>query len=96
MWYPLLAGNPHERLVANLAAGGIRRILIQELRLFPDAPGLRGSGLLWAPPHGSSGGFRNSRLASSVCSHRLDFDIAFRSVRLFFAALATICGQRCL
>lgn len=50
LWYPLLAGNPHERLVADLAAGDIRRILVQELCLFPDAPGLRGSGLLWINP----------------------------------------------
>jgi 23S rRNA (adenine2030-N6)-methyltransferase len=50
MWYPLLAGNPHEPLLADLAAGDIRRILVQELRLFPDAPGLRGSGLLWINP----------------------------------------------
>lgn len=50
LWYPLLAGNPHERLVADLAAGDIRRILVQELRLFPDGPGLRGSGLLWINP----------------------------------------------
>lgn len=50
LWYPLLAGNPHERLVAELAAGDIRRILAQELRLSPHAPGLRGSGLLWLNP----------------------------------------------
>jgi 23S rRNA (adenine2030-N6)-methyltransferase len=49
-WYPLLAGDPHERLVADLAAGDIRRILLQELRLFRQAPGLRGSGLLWINP----------------------------------------------
>lgn len=50
LWYPLLAGNPHGRMLADLAAGDIRRILVQELRLAPDAPGLRGSGLLWINP----------------------------------------------
>ncbi len=50
LWYPLLAGNPHRRMVAGLGAGDIRRILVQELRLFPDADGLRGSGLLWINP----------------------------------------------
>jgi 23S rRNA (adenine2030-N6)-methyltransferase len=50
LWYPLLAGNPHERLVADVAAGDIRRVLLQELSLFPNAPGLRGSGLLWINP----------------------------------------------
>jgi 23S rRNA (adenine2030-N6)-methyltransferase len=50
LWYPLLAGNPHERLVADLAAGDLRRILVQELRLYPDSPGLRGSGVLWINP----------------------------------------------
>jgi 23S rRNA (adenine2030-N6)-methyltransferase len=50
LWYPLLAGNPHERLVADLATGDIRRILVQELRLYPEAPGLRGSGILWINP----------------------------------------------
>lgn len=50
LWYPLLAGNPHERLVADLAAGDIRRVLVQELRLHPEAPGLRGSGILWINP----------------------------------------------
>jgi 23S rRNA (adenine2030-N6)-methyltransferase len=50
LWYPLLAGNPHERMVTGLAAGDIRRILVQELCLFPDADGLRGSGLLWINP----------------------------------------------
>ena len=50
VWYPLLAGNPHERLVGDLAVGDIRRVLLQELRLFPSAPGLRGSGLLWINP----------------------------------------------
>ncbi len=50
LWYPLLAGNPHERLVADLAAGDIRRVLVQELRLLPRAAGLRGSGVLWINP----------------------------------------------
>ena len=50
VWYPLLAGNPHERLVANLAAGDIHRVLVQELRLHPEARGLRGSGILWINP----------------------------------------------
>lgn len=50
LWFPLLAGSPHERLVADLAAGDIRRLLVQELRLHPDVHGLRGSGILWINP----------------------------------------------
>jgi 23S rRNA (adenine2030-N6)-methyltransferase len=50
LWYPLLAGNPHERLLVELTGGDIRRVLVQELRLYRDAPGLRGSGILWVNP----------------------------------------------
>jgi 23S rRNA (adenine2030-N6)-methyltransferase len=50
LWYPLLAENPHVPLLAALASGGIRKILVHELNLFPEGAGLRGSGLLWINP----------------------------------------------
>lgn len=50
LWYPLLASNAHAAMLSELARGDIRRLLVQELLLFPDAPGLRGSGLAWINP----------------------------------------------
>ncbi|HEX7029541.1 MAG TPA: 23S rRNA (adenine(2030)-N(6))-methyltransferase RlmJ [Gammaproteobacteria bacterium] len=50
LWYPLLAGNPHRPMLAALADGGVSKMLVQELLLFPDAPGLRGSGIAWINP----------------------------------------------
>ncbi|HEX6929707.1 MAG TPA: 23S rRNA (adenine(2030)-N(6))-methyltransferase RlmJ [Gammaproteobacteria bacterium] len=50
LWYPLLAGDPHVPMLDDLAAGGVRTLLIQELWLFPAAPGLLGSGLAWINP----------------------------------------------
>lgn len=50
LWYPLLAGNPHVPMLAALATACSRRMLVQELSLFPEAPGLRGSGLAWINP----------------------------------------------
>jgi 23S rRNA (adenine2030-N6)-methyltransferase len=55
LWYPLLAPGRHERMVEDLAAGDIRRVLVHELRLFPAATGLRGSGLLWINPPWQAG-----------------------------------------
>ncbi|HEX6929317.1 MAG TPA: 23S rRNA (adenine(2030)-N(6))-methyltransferase RlmJ [Gammaproteobacteria bacterium] len=49
IWYPLLADNPQEAMLALLAGGG-RELLVQELLLFPEAPGLRGSGIAWINP----------------------------------------------
>ncbi len=50
LWYPLLAGSPHAPMLDALATGDIRRLLVSELMLFPQAPGLRGSGLAWINP----------------------------------------------
>lgn len=49
-WYPLLAANGHVPMLRALAEGGVRKLLVHEVRLFPDAPGLRGSGLAWINP----------------------------------------------
>ncbi|HEX7046208.1 MAG TPA: 23S rRNA (adenine(2030)-N(6))-methyltransferase RlmJ [Gammaproteobacteria bacterium] len=50
LWYPLLAGNPHVPMLAALETGAIQKMLIHELLLFHEAPGLRGSGLAWINP----------------------------------------------
>lgn len=50
IWYPLLAANAHVPMLRALVEGGVRKLLVQELRLFPEAPGLRGSGLAWINP----------------------------------------------
>lgn len=50
LWYPLLGSNAHAAMLSDLAKGDIRRLLVQELLLFPDAAGLRGSGLAWINP----------------------------------------------
>lgn len=50
LWYPLLAWNPHVAMLRSLAEGDIRKLLVQELLLFPEATGLRGSGLAWINP----------------------------------------------
>lgn len=49
LWYPLLAGNAHVSMLKALARR-TEKLLVQELLLFPDAPGLRGSGLAWINP----------------------------------------------
>lgn len=50
LWYPLLERNPHIPMLHVLAAGEIRKLLVQELLLFPGATGLQGSGLAWINP----------------------------------------------
>lgn len=50
LWYPLLERNPHIPMLQSLTEGDIRNVLVQELRLFPGATGLQGSGLAWINP----------------------------------------------
>jgi len=49
LWYPLLSGKLHVSMLRSLAEG-VRTLLVQELLLFPEAPGLQGSGLAWINP----------------------------------------------
>ena len=50
LWYPLLPRNPHIPMLRTLAVGEIRKVLVQELLLHPEATGLQGSGLAWINP----------------------------------------------
>lgn len=50
LWYPLLERNPHIPMLRSLTTGDIRKVLVQELLLFPGATGLQGSGLAWINP----------------------------------------------
>lgn len=82
LWYPLLAENPHAPMLADLAAGDIRRVLVHELLLFPAAPGLRGSGLAWINPPWQAdaaldavGAWLCERLGGPGSTSRLDWQV---------------------
>lgn len=63
IWYPILAGNPHERLKKAIAGGPVRKVLCSEIRLNqPPERGMSGSGMLVInPPWGF-----DSRLAAML------------------------------
>ncbi|MEP1217291.1 MAG: 23S rRNA (adenine(2030)-N(6))-methyltransferase RlmJ [Marinobacter sp.] len=51
IWYPILAGSPHERLKNALSAGPVRKVLCSETRLNqPPERGMSGSGMLVINP----------------------------------------------
>lgn len=63
IWYPILAGNPHERLKNAISGGPARKVLCSEIRLNqPPERGMSGSGMLVInPPWGF-----DSRLAAMM------------------------------
>lgn len=51
IWYPILAGNPHERLKSAISGGPVRKVLCSEIRLNrPPERGMSGSGMLVINP----------------------------------------------
>lgn len=51
IWYPILAGSPHERLKSTIAGGPVRKVLCNEIRLNePPERGMSGSGMLVVNP----------------------------------------------
>ncbi|MFO7995181.1 MAG: 23S rRNA (adenine(2030)-N(6))-methyltransferase RlmJ [Marinobacter sp.] len=63
IWYPILAGRPHERLKGAISEGTVRKVLCQEIMLNqPPERGMVGSGMLVVnPPWGF-----DARLASMM------------------------------
>jgi len=63
VWYPILAGHPHERLKQAISAGPVRKVLCSEIVLEqPPQRGMSGSGMLVVnPPWGL-----DSRLATML------------------------------
>lgn len=63
IWYPVLAGNPHERLKSAICGGPVRKVLCHEVMLEqPPERGMSGSGMLVVnPPWGF-----DSRLAAMM------------------------------
>lgn len=51
VWYPILAGEPHQKLVSAIVDSPVRKVLRQEVRLqSPPERGMSGSGLLVVNP----------------------------------------------
>lgn len=51
IWYPILAGEPHQRLLEKIRTGPVRKVLSSELMLdLAPARGMAGSGLLIVNP----------------------------------------------
>lgn len=51
VWYPILAGRPHERLKTAISGGAVRKVLCSEITLSqPPERGMSGSGMLVINP----------------------------------------------
>ncbi len=51
IWYPILAGRPHDRLKSAISAGPVRKVLCSEIMLNqPPERGMSGSGMLVINP----------------------------------------------
>ncbi|MDX1552212.1 MAG: 23S rRNA (adenine(2030)-N(6))-methyltransferase RlmJ [Marinobacter sp.] len=70
IWYPMLAGSPHERLKDAISAGPVRKVLCSEIVLNqPPERGMSGSGMLVInPPWGFDN--RLAAMMEAVSSHQ--------------------------
>lgn len=80
LWYPILARNAHIPLLDALVGEPVGKRLVHEVLLVPDAPGLRGSGLLWINPPwqaedalAAAGNWLVENLGEAGAESRVDF-----------------------